>query len=160
MDGNEATRTFGENLLMLIQQNDWPVSRAAKELTYGRNDLGEVLKGTKNLKLGTAVRFARILNVAPFLMFSRQFRNEEYRKAFAFEEVDYMEVFCENFRDCHVKRSAVELDSAIISKIMCGRYKNPTIKTLWTIAADASIPLSELLKTERDKQIESKEVII
>lgn len=69
-----------------------------------------------------------------------------------------MEVFCKNFRDCHVKRSVVELDSATISKIMRGRYKNPTVKTLWTIAADASIPLSELLKTERDKQIESKEV--
>lgn len=158
MDGNEATRTFGENLFMLIQQNDWPVSRAAEELAYGRNDLGEVIKETKNLKLGTAVRFARILNVAPFLMFSRQFRNEEYRKAFAFSEADYMEVFCKNFRDCHVKRSVVELDSATISKIMRGRYKNPTVKTLWTIAADASIPLSELLKTERDKQIESKEV--
>lgn len=47
MDGNEATRTFGENLFMLIQQNDWPVSRAAEELAYGRNDLGEVIKGTK-----------------------------------------------------------------------------------------------------------------
>ena len=157
MNLNEAMTIFGENLSTLIGQRNWTVQYAARELEYGRNDLSTVINGTQNIQLKTAVRFARYFNTAVFLMFSRQFENEEFRRKFPFVEADYMNVFCDNFQRYSLRRSMIELDAATVSRILNGKYKNPTIKTLHTICLDNGILLSEMLKTIQDKQAEEQE---
>lgn len=149
-------KIFGENILILIRQNGWTITEAARQLRYGRNDLSLIINGTKNFQLKTAVRFAKIFNISVFLLFSRQFDDSEYRERFPFIEENYMEVFAQNFREFHLKQAMVELDSATMSKIMNGKYQNPTIKTLCTIGADTTTSVSALLKTHKDKQIELK----
>lgn len=157
MNLNEAMTIFGENLSILIGQRNWTVQYAARELEYGRNDLSAVINGAQNIQLKTVVRFARYFNTAVFLMFSRQFDNEEFRRKFPFVEADYMNVFCENFQRHSLQRSIIELDAATVSKILNGKYKNPTIKTLHIICLDSGIQLSEMLKTIQERQVEEKE---
>ena len=149
---DDELKIFGENLFTLICQKNWTVKRAASELDYGRNDLSAIINGTKNFQLKTAVRFAERLNVSLSLMFSRQFDNEIYRTRFIYVDASYIDVFCENLRAYSFKRTIIELDSSTMSKIMNGRYRNPTIKTLSVISSDVGIPLAELLKTTEEKE--------
>lgn len=160
MNFNDSTIVFGNNLLTLINQKSWSIQYTAHQLKYGRNDLSCIINGTKNFRLCTAVRFAKFFNVSLFLMFSRQFDNTAYRSRFPFVDTDYMDVFRHNFQSQNVKQSVIELDSSTVSKIMRGYRNNLTIKTLYTISSDASIPLSELLKTTQDKEIEFQEVTL
>lgn len=160
MDLNDERRIFGRNLYTLIQKRNWSMRRAADEIGYGRNDFSGIINGTKNFQLKTAVKIAKFFDVSLFLMFSRQFDVKEYRERFLFIETDYMNVFVENFNRKSLKRSRVELDAATLSKILNGKYKNPTIKTLETICLDNGVVLSELLKTSQDKNIEKKEIVL
>lgn len=147
---------FSKNLQLLINQKNWTIQKAAKELGYDRNDLSKILVGNKNFELRTVVHFAQFFNVSVFLLFDRLFENEQYRTNFPFVEADYISVIRNNFRSCSAKQSHVDMDPSTVSQIMNGGRNNPTIDTLHKIADGASVAFHQLLKTEQDKQTENK----
>lgn len=156
MRTGDENRIFAENLDILLRQRGWSNQDAAEELHYDRNLLSSILSGNQNFRLETAVKFARYFKAPLFLMFSRNFKISEYREDYSFVETDYMEVLRNNFRALHVKQADVAIDSSTMCHIMKGRRKNLTINTLRKIAVGASVPLSELLKTRQDREIEEK----
>ena len=143
---------FGHNIQILINQRNWSIQHAAKEIKYDRNKLSKILIGQQNFKLTTAIKFARFFNVSVFLLFDRVFENSQYRDHFPFIESDYMFVFRKNFKNTQLKQASIHpLDSAIVSHIISGHRNDITINTLHRFSQDSEIPLSELLKTETDK---------
>ncbi len=50
---------FGHNIQILINQRNWSIQHAAKEIKYDRNKLSKILIGQQNFKLTTAIKFAR-----------------------------------------------------------------------------------------------------
>lgn len=62
---------FGHNIQILINQRNWSIQHAAKEIKYDRNKLSKILIGQQNFKLTTAIKFARFFNVSVFLLFDR-----------------------------------------------------------------------------------------
>ena len=143
---------FGHNIQILINQRNWSIQHAAKELEYDRNILSKILIGQQNFKLTTAIKFARYFNVSVFLLFDRVFENSQYRDHFPFIECDYMFVFRKNFKNTQFKQASIHsLDSAIVSHIISGHLNDITINTLCCFSQDSEIKLSELLKTETDK---------
>lgn len=143
---------FGHNIQILINQRNWSIQHAAKELEYDRNILSKILISQQNFKLTTAIKFARYFNVSVFLLFDRVFENSQYRDHFPFIECDYMFVFRKNFKNTQFKQASIHsLDSAIVSHIISGHRNDVTINTLCCFSQDSEIELSELLKTETDK---------
>lgn len=157
MNTEDEKSIFGNNLQVLTNQRNWTIQQAAREIGYDRNDFSAILSGTKNFKLQTAVKFAQFFNVSVFLLFTRLFKDGEYRACFPFvEKDDYMVIVRKNFQSLSTRQSDVAMDPSTVSQIMNGRRNNLTINTLHTIAASASVPLCELLKTEQDKKTEEK----
>lgn len=153
---NDERQIFGQNLLTLIRQRNWSIRQAAIALHYNRQDLSAITVGRKNFKLETAVKFAKFFNVSLFLLFSRQFRNSDYRNQFPFIETDYMNVIRTNFKNSCVSQASLPLDPTTTSHIMHGRRKNLTISTLIKLSSGKVEFLSELLKTNNDKLKEIK----
>lgn len=143
----------GRNLQILINQKNWSIKQAAKELNYDRMKLSKMLSGSQNFRIKTLVKFAHFFDVSVFLLFNRLFENEQYRQDFSFVDEDYMHVFRENFKATSIKQSLISLDPTTVSHIMNGHRNNPTINTLHQFAEDSNTSLSELLKTEIDKKI-------
>ena len=137
----------GRNLQILINQKNWSIKQAAKELNYDRINLSQ------NFRIKTLVKFAHFFDVPVFLLFNRLFEDEQYRKDFSFVDEDYMHVFRVNFKATSVKQSLIDLDSTTVSHIINGRRNNPTISTLHQFAEYSNTSLSELFKTEIDKII-------
>ena len=132
----------GRNLQILINQKNWSIKQAAKELNYDRMNLSKMLSGSQNFRIKTLVKFAHFFDVPVFLLFNRLFVDE-----------DYMHVFRVNFKATSVKQSLIALDSTTVSHIINGRRNNPTISTLHQFAEYSNTSLSELFKTEIDKII-------
>lgn len=143
----------GRNLQILINQKNWSITQAAKELNYDRIKLSKMLSGSQNFRIITLIKIARFFDVSVFLLFNRLFESEQYRKDFSFVDEDYMHVFRKNFKAASIKQSLINLDSTTVSHIMNGRRNNPTINTLHQFAEDSNTSLSELLKTETDRKI-------
>lgn len=143
----------GRNLQILINQKNWSIKQAAKELNYDRMNLSKMLSGSQNFRIKTLVKFAHFFDVPVFLLFNRLFEDEQYRKNFSFVDEDYMHVFRVNFKATSVKQSLIALDSTTVSHIINGRRNNPTISTLHQFAEYSNTSLSELFKTEIDKII-------
>lgn len=143
----------GRNLQILINQKNWSIKQAAKELNYDRINLSKMLSGSQNFRIKTLVKFAHFFDVPVFLLFNRLFEDEQYRKDFSFVDEDYMHVFRVNFKATSVKQSLIDLDSTTVSHIINGRRNNPTISTLHQFAEYSNTSLSELFKTEIDKII-------
>lgn len=129
----------GRNLQILINQKNWSIKQAAKELNYDRMNLSKMLSGSQNFRIKTLVKFAHFFDVPVFLLFNRLFEDEQYRKNFSFVDEDYMHVFRVNFKATSVKQSLIHIlfssiyfsqfsfcqifNNAIISRfIMAGVY--------------------------------------
>ena len=76
----------GRNLQILINQKNWSIKQAAKELNYDRINLSKMLSGSQNFRIKTLVKFAHFFDVPVFLLFNRLFEDEQYRKDFSFVE--------------------------------------------------------------------------
>ena len=48
----------GRNLQILINQKNWSIKQAAKELNYDRMNLSKMLSGSQNFRIKTLVKFA------------------------------------------------------------------------------------------------------
>lgn len=99
----------GRNLQILINQKNWSIKQAAKELNYDRMNLSKMLSGSQNFRIKTLVEFAHFFDVPVFLLFNRLFEDEQYRKNFSFVDEDYMHVFRVNFKATSVKQSLIAL---------------------------------------------------
>lgn len=99
----------GRNLQILINQKNWSIKQAAKELNYDRINLSKMLSGSQNFRIKTLVKFAHFFDVPVFLLFNRLFEDEQYRKDFSFVDEDYMHVFRVNFKATSVKQSLIDL---------------------------------------------------
>lgn len=146
----------GRNLQILINQKNWSIKQAAKELNYDRINLSKMLSGSQNFRIKTLVKFAHFFDVPVFLLFNRLFEDEQYRKDFSFVDEDYMYVFRVNFKATSVKQSLIDLDSTTVSHIINGRRNNPTISTLHQFAEYSNTSLSELLKPNLTKLLLNK----
>lgn len=135
----------GRNLQILINQKNWSIKQAAKELNYDRINLSKMLSGSQNFRIKTLVKFAHFFDVPVFLLFNRLFEDEQYRKDFSFVDEDYMYVFRVNFKATSVKQSLIDLDSTTVSHIINGRRNNPTISTLHQFAEYSKHPNSSSL---------------
>lgn len=155
MNATDEKTIFGNNLLVLITQRNWTIQQAAIELGYNRNSLSQILVGSKNFRLETAIKFAKYFDISLFLLFSRLFKDNGYRTHFRFVDADYMDLIRKNFRTTSTKQSEVQLDPTTVSHIMHGKRSNLTINTLCQISSATSKPLAELLKTDLDKEKEN-----
>lgn len=104
----------GRNLQILINQKNWSIKQAAKELNYDRINLSKMLSGSQNFRIKTLVKFAHFFDVPVFLLFNRLFEDEQYRKDFSFVDEDYMHVFRVNFKATSVKQSLIDLGEDIL----------------------------------------------
>lgn len=60
----------GRNLQILINQKNWSIKQAAKELNYDRINLSKMLSGSQNFRIKTLVKFAHFFDVPVFLLFT------------------------------------------------------------------------------------------
>lgn len=56
----------GRNLQILINQKNWSIKQAAKELNYDRMNLSKMLSGSQNFRIKTLVKFAHFFDVPVF----------------------------------------------------------------------------------------------
>ena len=90
------------------------------------------------------------------MLFSRQFANSDYRSQFPYVDADYMSVIQENVKASYITQASVPLDSTTTSHIMHGRRKNLTMETLSKLSNGETEFLSNLLKTDEDRRIETR----
>lgn len=132
---------FGQNVRRARKKKNWKLNELACKAGYDRMCLSRLEDGEQNIKLGTALKIAEALDVSFPKMFSRNFMEEKKgKKAVSenFQENDYLSVFVENFKRQLKKTGRRQMtvyietgiDETAVSRIVKGKNKNPTIRTL------------------------------
>lgn len=147
---NDPKSIFGRNFAMLLHQKNMSYLEAAHLIGIYRQRVPLIINGTQNFKLKTVIQIASSFNIAPFLLFSRLFDLEDYRREFTYVSADYMAVIRNNIDK--QKSRYVDLHQSVLSQLISpnGKRNNPTISSLLKLAEGTGTTVSELLKTPED----------
>lgn len=137
---------FGENIRKARIKKDLSLLALARKANYDRACLAKLEAGKQNVEFVTSVKLAKALNVSYPFLFSRNFmeQNMKVNEGFIgkFQEDDYLLVYIENFKRYMHKLNKLQMhvyfetgvSESMISRIVKGVDKNPTLKTLYAMA--------------------------
>jgi transcriptional regulator with XRE-family HTH domain len=148
---------FGQNIKKVREANGYTIYEVAHLSQYDRICLSQLEYGEQNIKIQTAIKLAKVLDVAFPALFSRNFMDGDFAHpelqiGTSFVKDDYLKVFAENFR----KRLKANGDTEItvvettgvpnttVSRIVRGKYTNPTLVTLNAMAYTSKTDLYSL----------------
>lgn len=140
-EGNkDALIIFGQNIQKARKKQNLDISELASRAGYDRICLSRLECGEHNVTYETAVKLAKALDTSFPALFSRNYLTET---AGTFCEDDFLLVFTENIeRELRAKgmmQVHIYIDSgiqeAVVSRILNGKVKNPTLQTLYKIAS-------------------------
>lgn len=152
----EILLVFGQNIKKAREFKKMRICQLALLANYDRIRLAKIEQGTQNIKLNTAVKLAKALDVPLAVLFSRNFMSLSEDGGLwidaGYLEDEHLLVFIENF-----KRGIIEarrpqmsvymetgMSESLVSRIMKGDNTNPTIITLSALAYAAKKDLSVL----------------
>lgn len=136
----EILLVFGQNIKKAREKQDLDIRELASRAGYDRNCLSQLEYGEHNITYKTAMKLAKELNVSFPTLFSRNYftnnRNDFY-------EDDFLMIFVENLKRELKSKSMMQVQiyikcgvqESVLSRILNGKTKNPTLETLCKIAA-------------------------
>lgn len=145
-NAKEILLVFGSNIRKARERNGLTIKSLAENSHYDRVCLSRLEKGDLNIKLSTAVKLARTLDVSFPALFSRNFMETDSDSAInfsgSFNEDDYLLVFREKFSNLRKKYTLLQVavtditdvNEQIVSRVVNGAITNPTIETLYALA--------------------------
>ena len=145
-DAERMRIVFGENVGKVRMKNGLSLVALAKAANYDRTCLARLEAGKQNIEFATSIKLAKVLNVSYPILFSRNFmeQNAKTNESFIgkFQEDDYLLVYVENFKRYMRKLNKLQMQvyfdtgvsESMISRIVRGVDKNPTLKTLNAMA--------------------------
>lgn len=150
-----ATELFklGNNIHALRQYRNYSLKYLAKLSKYDRTCLSNIEKGVQNLELNSAMKIAKALDIAFPLLFSSDLGSDPSKaKLQPYFADDFLLVFTNNFkknmlrlrRDHLYVYTQSGVHETIISRIITGVEKNPTIFTLIAMAHACSSDLETM----------------
>ena len=137
---------FGANIKKARERKSLTKKLLASRANYDRGSLSRLEKGEMNIELSTAVKLAKTLDVSFPALFSRNFMEEvpdsEIDFSGKYQDDDYLLVFREKFMKQLQKYTMhqvsvtdiSELNEQMVSRLVNGVIKNPTLKTLYALA--------------------------
>ncbi len=165
---NNAMGIFGGNIRAIREVKGKSCQSFAKDITYHRLDLANLEYGEKDIKLSTAVKIAKRLDIPLPYLFSDIFisgylpMNSKRRPTYT--EDDFLAVFIQNVKEYLGTRGSQEtlcietgMDSSNVSKILNYKIKNPCISTLDKMANGIGKDLSALLSRTEQMSLREQE---
>ncbi len=155
---------FGENIKKARLRKNLTKKELADNAAYDRGSLCKLEKGQMNIKLMTAVKLARTLNVSFPALFSRNFMKpnpgSQIDFSGAFQEDNYLLVFREKFNKQLKKYSMhqvsvtdiTELNEQMVSRLVKGVIKNPTLKTLYALAYSVNGEMHNMFSRTQEEE--------
>lgn len=137
---------FGANIKKARERKSLTKSVLATLADYDRGCLSKLENGEMNIELSTAVRLAKTLGVSFPALFSKNFMEEvpdsEIDFSGKYQDDDYLLVFREKFlkqlKKYTMRQVCVTdvsgLNEQMVSRLVNGDIKNPTLKTLYALA--------------------------
>lgn len=153
---DEVLVTFGMNIKKARMKKKLTKNELSQIANYDRTCLANIELGKQNIKLNTAIKLARALDVPFASLFSRNYMSpnadQEGLHGCGYIEDEHLNVFIENFkRNIKEQRKSqvavyVEtwISDAVVSRIVQGKSKNPTLITLSALAFVVNRELSTL----------------
>lgn len=155
---------FGENIRNARIKKNLSLAALAEMVNYDRGCLSKLEIGKQNIKFTTSVKLAKVLDVSYPALFSRNYMetNLDFDVEFAgqFQEDDYLLIFIENFKRYTRKLNKMQMQvyfqtgvsESMVSRILNGKNKNPTLKTLYAIGVTVCCDICNLFSriTEED----------
>ena len=153
---NQSTNELfklGNNIHVLRQYREYSLKYLAKLSKYDRTCLSNIEKGVQNLELNSAMKIAKALDVAFPLLFSSDLGSDpNHTKLQPYFDDDFLLIFINNFkknmltlrRDHLYVYTQTGIHEAVISRIISGVEKNPTIFTLIAMAHACSSDLATM----------------
>ena len=152
-----ALIVFGQNIKKVREAKGIKIKEVAQLAGYDRECLSRLEYGEQNIKVQTAIKLARALNISFPALFSRNFmdgnrENPEIQIQNPFVADDFLKIFVENFQKIlrsngQTQMTIVEVtgvSNTTVSKIVTGKYKNPTLETLNAMAYTTKTDLYSL----------------
>ena len=152
----EYVVVFGQNIRRAREKKNLRICQLASLSGYDRLCLSRLEYGTQNIQYRSALDLAKALNTPYPDLFSRNYLNEQDNDRFnyscGYSEDDFLLVYAENIRRelrmYGINQTRIYIESgvpeSVISRIMNGKDKNPTIQTLCKIAAVTNRDLNYL----------------
>lgn len=137
---------FGTNIKKARERKSLTKKELASQASYDRGSLSKLEKGEMNIELLTAVKLAKTLDVSFPALFSRNFMeivpDSEIDFSGKYQDADYLLVFREKFMKQLQKYTMhqvsvtdiSDLNEQMVSRLVNGVIKNPTVKTLYALA--------------------------
>lgn len=147
-------KILGQNLKKARDYHQYSIKEVAGLVSYDRHCLSSLERGEKSVKINTVIKLAKALDVSLPGLFSRNFHIQKQKEyscfSGAFMPDQYMIVYVENLKNILNKTNHFQysiystsgIDASIISKIITGKYENPTVSTLTKIANSIHMELS------------------
>ncbi len=142
---------FGSNIEYIRKNENCRIYVFSKLIHYDRSRLSELEAGRQDIRLSTAIRIAKSLNISLEVLFDSSFIDDFDRCRFVqFKDIDYLSVFASNVEAklvaSNLKKTNAFSKRENAFRILAKRVSDPMISTLGEMAEDLKTPLSELLK--------------
>lgn len=150
--GNELS-LLGYNIQALRIHKHYTLQQLAQLSKYDRVCLSNLEKGIQNIEYKTVLKLSKALNISfPLLFSSNLARDIEKASLRPYFEDDFLLIFVDNFKRNMLKKRREHLyvyiqsgvHEAVISRIVSGAERNPTILTLIAMAQACSVDLETM----------------
>lgn len=164
----DALVVFGENIREYREQEGKTLMAFAKEIGYNRLDLAKLEYGEKDIKINTAIKIAKHIDVYLPRLFSEteftKYLKIDSSKRLGYVEDDYVKIFIARLSEYLGTRGMQAIistnsgmDPSNVSKILHYQVKNPCISTLDTLAGCVGKEFSILISRTDDLRVEEEE---
>lgn len=152
----ESVIVFGQNIRRARERKNLRICQLASLSGYDRLCLSRLEYGSQNIQYGSALDLAKALDTPFPPLFSRNYLNEQANNRFSYSggysEDDFLLVYTENIRRELQMRGINQtriyincgVPESVVSRIMKGKDKNPTIQTLCKMATVTNRDLNYL----------------
>ncbi|PWJ70529.1 helix-turn-helix protein [Ruminococcaceae bacterium R-25] len=142
---------FGRNIKSFRNIDGSSIRDFSKKIRYDRNRLSDLEEGFQNIRLSTAIRIAKAIDVRLDLLFDKSFIDDHERFLHEhFINLDYLSLFISNvekkIKNSSLKKTNTFSHTEKAFRILGHKVSDPMIGSLGEMAEELNVPLSELLK--------------
>ena len=142
---------FGRNINFIRNIDGSSIRDFSRKIGYDRNRLSDLELGYQNIRLSTAIRIAKAIDVRFDLLFDKSFIDDHERFQHEhFVNLDYLSLFISNvekkIKNSSLKKTNTFSHTEKAFRILGHKVSDPMIGSLGEMAEELNVPLSELLK--------------
>lgn len=161
---SEDLKIMGMNIEHYMNMNNISNKTFSELAGYDRNGISKLLRGEKDLRLSTALRISKVLNVDFYLLFSRStFDDPDINTGYATSNPEYLSIFINNTYRIMNQRAISQVDisrmaydengeamisAEAINRILKNKVSDPHVQSLSTIAKALNTTLEVMFKKE------------